>query len=91
MTCFFEYTCDLCGTEYCERISVMNLALDITEEGFCLACLSKQYSELTPENFYHWIYSYIESRDCFLSPWQQFAYQSCTRITDKSCFCQEAA
>jgi len=86
MSELFEYTCDLCGKPFCERISVMNLALDQVEEAYCLECLAGRES-LSPEGFYQWIGEYVMSRDCFKTPWDNFNYTPCPRIDDKTCFC----
>lgn len=83
---FFDYICDRCARPYCERISIMNLALDLVEEAYCLECLAEDQG-LNAEAFYTWILDYVESRECFQTPWHNYAYQACPRITDKSCFC----
>lgn len=87
MADFFDYTCDQCGTPFCERIHVMNMALDRIEEEFCLTCLA-QHENLSPEDFYHWIVDYVMARDCFQSPWEKFNANPCPRIVDKTCFCK---
>lgn len=86
MADFFEYTCDRCGRPFCERISVMNLALDNIDDAFCLECLSEAEG-LSPEAFYTWILAYVRDRECFLTPWTNFKHATCPRITDKTCFC----
>jgi hypothetical protein len=86
MSDFFDYPCDACGRPYCERIQVMNLVLDNIEDMYCLECLAAQEGQ-TPEAFYHWILDYVEARECFKTPWDNFDYKPCPRILDKSCFC----
>jgi hypothetical protein len=87
MSDFFDYHCEQCGKPFCERIQVMNLALNHLESGFCLECLSSK-EELDPIAFYQWILDYIELRPCFKTPWTEFDYSPCPRVTDKSCFCE---
>lgn len=84
---FFEYVCNTCQTPFCERILVMNLALDLEDEQYCLKCLSSQEGLNNEKAFYDFITPYIKARDCFLSPWQKFNPNPCPRITDKTCFC----
>lgn len=86
MATFFDYTCDACGKDFCERISVMNLVLDLTEEAYCLECLSEREGQ-SSQHFYHWILEYVMARDCFKTPWTHFNASPCPRITDGSCFC----
>ena len=83
---FFDYHCDACGTPFCERIHVMNLALDNLDDEYCLECLAKG-ERVLPEAFYHWIVEYINARDCFKTPWDEFNAAPCARIVDKTCFC----
>lgn len=90
MADFFDYYCDQCDRPFCERIHVMNLALDHVEAEYCLECLAQQEG-VTSEGFYHWIIEYVMARDCFKTPWDNFQFAVCPRITDKSCYCEEAA
>lgn len=88
MVDFFEYQCDSCNRPFCERIHLMNLALDRIEEECCLECLSKAEG-LSPAEFYNWILEYVMARDCFKTPWNSFNASLCPRLADKSCFCKE--
>lgn len=90
MSAFFTYTCDDCGTPFCERILVMNLAMDLVEDAYCLTCLA-QREGTEPEAFFEWVRGYIESRNCFKTPWDSFDAAPCPRIADKSCFCEVPA
>ncbi|MEB3286919.1 MAG: hypothetical protein VKJ04_05405 [Vampirovibrionales bacterium] len=86
---FFDYRCDACGTPFCERVHVMNLALDRIEEEFCLACLSQEYAMAEPEMAdYTW--DYVQARDCFKSPWENFDAATCPKIEAGQCFCQKS-
>ncbi len=87
MADFFEYYCDSCDKPFCERIHVMNLVLNNVEEEFCLECLA-QNEGLAGEAFYQWILDYVEARECFKTPWDNFKFALCPRIADKSCFCK---
>lgn len=89
MADFFDYYCDNCDKPFCERIQVMNLALNYVEEAFCLECLASREG-VEPEAFYYWILDYVASRDCFKTPWENFSAASCPRIVDKTCFCKVA-
>ena len=87
MPFLFDYTCDDCERPFCERILVMNLALDHEDEMFCLECLTQKEGLDSTHAFYLWITDYIMARDCFASPWGKFNASPCPRIQDKSCFC----
>lgn len=87
MSAFFTYTCDDCGTPFCERILVINLALDFVDDAYCLACLA-QKEDTEPEALFHWIGDYIQSRNCFKTPWDSFDPASCPRIQEKTCYCE---
>lgn len=86
---FFDYVCDRCGKPFCERILVMNLAMDKEDEQYCLECLAVTESQITPPDFFVWISDYIQARDCFKSPWDKFNVTPCPRITDKTCYCHD--
>lgn len=83
----FDYYCDRCDAPYCERVNVMNLALEQTEAGYCLACLATLENN-TPEGIAATVVPYIKSRDCFLKPWQAFDPADCPLQTTRQCFCQ---
>lgn len=83
---FFSYYCDRCDRPFCERIHVMNLALNHIDEEYCLECLADDTAQ-SPEDFYTWILEYVQERECFLTPWTNFSVAACPRITDKTCFC----
>ena len=83
---FFDYQCAQCDAAFCERIMLMNLALDIEDEQLCLNCLAQQ-ENLAAQGFYEWILKYIFARDCFKTPWGKVDVTPCPRIKDKSCFC----
>jgi len=87
MSEFFDYHCVSCAKPFCERIHIMNLALNHIESEFCLECLAQKEKQI-PEAFYQWILDYIKMRPCFQKPWAAFDYVTCPRIVDKSCFCK---
>ena len=68
----------------------MNLALDNVDEAYCMECLAESEG-ITPETFYDWILEYVMARACFQTPWDNFKYTPCPRITDESCFCKVPA
>ena len=87
---FFQYTCDATGTPLCERIHLMNLALDQLDEVFSLEVLA-QTQGLTPRAFFDRVVTYMMSRDCFKTPWEAFDPTPCPRIDDGSCLCQRTS
>ncbi len=87
---FFDYTCDRCGAPVCERVQLMNLALNYEEELFCLDCLAAE-QDMSPEALADFAKSYVYSRDCFKNPWMKFDATPCPKRTDGLCFCQDTA
>ncbi|MFN8615212.1 MAG: hypothetical protein U0003_04805 [Vampirovibrionales bacterium] len=75
---FFPYACDACGTPFCERVNLMNVALGLTEQGYCLPCLAAQYQR-TPSVMAEFCWQYVKARECFLDPWQQIEAHQCPR------------
>ena len=86
---FLLYACDACGDAFCERVNLMNLSLGLTEQGFCLPCLSTEY-ELTSEAMAAFCWEYVKARDCFLDPWQKVDATDCPKIATHSCYCQHS-
>lgn len=84
---FFDYYCQACDAPYCERVQIMNLALDITEDGYCLACLATQQGA-SPNDLADTLKDYIASRTCFLTPWQAFNPAGCPLLATQACPCQ---
>lgn len=84
---FFDYYCTRCDTPYCERVNIMNLALDYTEEGFCLSCLAQAHEMREPE-LAAFILDYVNSRECFQTPWNTFDPAPCPKNETKTCYCQ---
>ena len=64
----FPFPCTKCSQSVCRRAYNMNLALGYTEEQFCLKCLA-DFHEQEIESMFDFIYSYIQSRDCFKKEW----------------------
>lgn len=85
---FFDYSCDLCGAPVCERVQLMNLALNYEEELFCLDCLAKE-QDMAPAELADFAKSYVYSRDCFKNPWMKFNATTCPKIATHQCFCQD--
>lgn len=86
---FFDYACETCGAPYCERVSVMNLALGETEAGYCLPCLAQlQAGTVTAGALAERLKPYILSRDCFKKPWLAFDPSPCPAASTNTCFCQ---
>ena len=86
---FFDYYCDRCDAPLCERVQLMNPALDHTEAAYCLACLAAEHDMDEPE-MARFAFDYIQSRDCFKNPWQAFDASPCPKIQSKTCYCQDA-
>lgn len=84
---FFDYFCDECGSQFCERVNLMNLALDQIDEAYCINCLAKD-NDLTVEKMADFAWGYIEQRDCFKDPWMKFDASACPLIEDNACHCQ---
>lgn len=85
---FFDYMCDRCGGPFCERVHVMNMALNYIDEEYCLACLSKELGKTEPELAdFAWLY--VQARDCFKDPWTKFDATACPRIETQNCYCQK--
>jgi hypothetical protein len=85
----FDYTCDDCATPFCERILVMNLALDYEDSQYCLSCLCKKEELANEEALYTWVLDYVMARDCFKSPWDKFSPLNCPRSLEGSCYCPQ--
>jgi hypothetical protein len=88
---FFDYTCDLCGAALCERVQIMNLALNYVETLYCLACLAEEQG-LTQEAMADFAREYVYARECFKTPWYHFGAQArqCPRLPLLQCFCQDS-
>ncbi|MBX2861048.1 MAG: hypothetical protein KTR14_07425 [Vampirovibrio sp.] len=84
---FFDYACDACGKPYCERINIMNLALDFVEDQYCLDCLAKEY-EKSEKEMATFVWGYVSARECFLTPWNKFEPSSCPKLETNTCYCQ---
>jgi len=89
---FFDYTCDRCGAPVCERVQIMNLALDNVDELFCLACLAEEQDMAQPA-LAEFARDYVYSRECFKTPWDSFSAQAkqCPRLPQNECHCQDPA
>lgn len=102
---FFDYTCDACGAEICERVQVMNLALSYAEDLYCIACLSEEEGT-NAETLVESVKPYIQSRECFKTPWDNFNAKVCPLLQQNkssaaplhdagqevlTCFCQDTA
>jgi hypothetical protein len=87
---FFDYTCDHCGSPVCERMQIMNLSLDYIEELYCLSCLSKQQG-LSEAEMAETAKDYVQGRECFKTPWDNFAPQAqqCPLLKYQLCSCQD--
>lgn len=88
---FFDYTCDRCGAPVCERVQIMNLALDYVDELFCLSCLAAEL-DMTAPALADYARQYVQARECFKTPWDAFAPQAlqCPQLTLKQCYCQDS-
>jgi hypothetical protein len=84
---FFDYYCDRCDTPFCERVHIMNLALDNVEEAYCMSCLAQEFSQ-SPQQLAAFVWDYIIARDCFRNPWRKFNASDCPRLEAQQCYCQ---
>jgi len=84
---FFDYFCTQCDAPFCERVHLMNLALDYLEDEYCLDCLSGLQGCTVPD-LADSVTAYIHTRDCFLNPWKMFDASACPRRDLKTCLCQ---
>lgn len=71
------YYCDRCGAPYCERIGILNLVLDLTEDAYCLTCLAAEQGVADSNQLLETLRPYIQSRDCFKKPWDAFDPATC--------------
>lgn len=85
---FFPYTCDSCTAPVCERGHIMNLALGLEEILLCVPCLA-QHQGNAPDDLVETLYDYIQSRDCFKSPWEKNPAHHCPHFidADHTCYC----
>lgn len=85
---FFDYCCDRCGALFCERVQVMNLALNYVDEMYCLACLAAEQG-LGEAEMADFARDYVYARECFKTPWDHFAAQAarCPRLSTGNCHC----
>jgi hypothetical protein len=89
---FFDYHCALCDAYFCERVHLMNLALENLEDEYCLVCLAKE-QEMSLKDVSAFVYGYVESRECFKTPWDKFEASKCPYLDPAShpphgCYCQ---
>lgn len=87
-TAFFDYTCDRCGAPVCERVQIMNLALNYVETLFCLHCLAGE-QDLTEAAMAEFAKAYVHARECFKTPWDTFNASACPKISTHTCYCQD--
>lgn len=85
---FFDYYCDRCGAPLCERVQIMNLALNYVDEVYCLQCLASEQG-LNEAELAAFAKSYVYARECFKTPWDNFKAKDCPRIALHQCFCQD--
>lgn len=83
---FFTYHCDACDAPFCERVNVMNLALDHVDESLCMDCLARE-QENSPKALSEQLVGYILSRDCFKTPWEAFDPSGCPKRESGTCCC----
>jgi hypothetical protein len=72
----YDYYCAQCDTPFCERVLIMNLAMDKQEDELCLNCLAAEQA-MEPQAFMTFVSEYVHSRDCFLTPWTNWDAQQC--------------
>lgn len=87
---FFDYACDRCGAPFCERVQIMNLALDYVDEMYCLSCLATEQA-MADADLAEFAKDYVYARECFKTPWDNFADKAvtCPKLQTQQCFCQD--
>lgn len=89
MADFFDYTCPTCEAVFCERVQIMNLALGLIDDPVCLSCLAREFQrdEIAMAQY---CWDYIQTRDCFVTPWRSFDASACPRRLPEGpgCPCQ---
>lgn len=85
----FDYYCAKCDAPFCERVSIMNLALNYVEDGFCLSCLAADH-QMSEAELSVFVRDYVEARECFKTPWDNFNATGCPRLETKECHCQDS-
>jgi hypothetical protein len=88
MASCFVYYCDRCDAPLCERVQIMNLALNYVETLLCLACLAQDHEMSEPE-LAAFVNDYVHSRECFETPWMAFNARACPRLETQTCHCQD--
>jgi hypothetical protein len=90
MADFFDFYCDRCDTPFCERVQIMNLALDYVEEMVCLTCLATDQGT-SEAALAASLKTYIDSRECFQTPWNNAREKAltCPLIASHACHCQD--
>ncbi len=86
MSDFLAFLCDACDAPFCERVSLMNLALGHTEDAYCLTCLAREYDR-SEADMAAFCRDYVRARECFLTPWQKIDTHACPKRTDNTCYC----
>lgn len=76
--------CNQCKGAICMRQQVVNLALGKVEEMLCLRCLHVE-TECEPASTLERMIPYIQSRDCFLKPWNRYKDVSYCPDRDSCC------
>jgi len=85
---WMPYSCMQCGAAFCERVQIMNLALDYVDVQYCLSCLAAE-NEQPIEKLTGHIKGYIHSRECFETPWLSVPVRQCPNLKTNACYCQD--
>lgn len=64
--------CVRCSAQLCLRKQVINLALGMAEEMFCLDCLARENSQDAREVLES-VKDYIHGRECFAKQWKRYS------------------
>jgi hypothetical protein len=84
----FDYYCARCDAPFCERVHIMNLALNYIDDELCLSCLAADHGQ-DEAGLSLFVRDYVEARECFKTPWDQFDATGCPRQETATCHCQD--
>jgi hypothetical protein len=84
---FFDYYCARCDSPFCERVHIMNLALNYLDDEYCLACLAQE-QQMDEPGMAAFVKEYVFSRECFQTPWENFDATGCPRLKTNTCYCR---
>jgi hypothetical protein len=76
--------CDQCSSCICERVYIINLALNYIDQCLCLKCLASEKG-IDEGQVFRSLADYIKSRPCFKAEWDHVNYKECKKYPH--CYC----